>query len=233
MATLTLILSKKAQLQHGVSGADDINVSGANAVPLAIVNVDPALGDVLRHVMTFDLATLPANAVVTAAVVNLYDYEFSGPTGVTFRIHKITQAWVEAQVTWNSYSPGNSWATAGGDFDSANVEDTTPASSVSGLANTLDVLALFDWDNDTIADMMVKFATELEPLATDTEAHWDDAGANKPAELVITYANIPIVGALWVEGDDLHYGDENGVERVTTNKVIDTANRAAIINWLG
>ena len=189
MTTLTLTPTKNAQLQHGTSGTEDTNVSGAVADVLSIRNQNPAVGEVLRHIVSFDLSTLPPKALVTAATLKLYSYDYSGPTGVTFRVYQITQPWVESEVTWNSYKTGSLWATAGGDYGTGYAEDTTLAAWEAGLANTLDVLSLITWHVDPTADFIFKFATELEPTLTYTEAQWDSRLGyfTSPPELVIEY----------------------------------------------
>ena len=39
-------------------------------------------------------------------------------------------------------------------------------------------------------------------------------------------------GHIWVEGDEVHYIDSSGVERVCVNVEVDNADRAEITSWL-
>ena len=52
--------------------------------------------------------------------VVVYEWGTSLDAGDTLSIllHALTQDFVEAEATWNIYSTGNSWTTAGGDFNS-------------------------------------------------------------------------------------------------------------------
>ena len=42
-----------------------------------------------------------------------------------------------------------------------------------------------------------------------------------------------IVSYVWVEGNELHYIDESGVERVVVNAQVDHADTDDITAWLG
>ena len=61
------------------------------------------------------------------------------------------------------------------------------------------------WENDTVADILFE--------------EWG--------------VLIPSPGIIWVEGDELHFGDENGVERVATNVQVLHADIAEVTVWLG
>ena len=214
MPTLTLTPTKHAQLDKA---SPDFNLSGDSDV-LAIRNQLTPTAGTLRHVLTFSLATLPAGAAVATAVVNLY-YEDQSPASnqVAFRVHQLTKAWVEAEVTWNRYNAANLWATAGGDYNAASASGTTLGVFTSGLAQTLNVKALITWGTDTLADFIFKFLTETEDAATDTETHWDTRlfFNNKAPELVITY---DVSSYLWIEGADLHHVDAGNNERLAQHE---------------
>jgi hypothetical protein len=67
--------------------------------------------------------TIPSNAIVTSAILSLYlDSSLSNSTR-TFRVYRQKRVWVAAQATWNSYSTGNGWQTAGG-FGANDCEQT-------------------------------------------------------------------------------------------------------------
>ena len=183
MSTLVLTPTKHAQLQ---SNLPNLNQSGDSLDVLAIRNQATVI---LRHVLTFSLASLPVGATVTSAKLYLYYFDLIGGGGLAFRVHKITQAWIESQVTWNSYSDNNRWVIPGGDFNPNYTQADAPDLFTSGLANTLDVLALFNWTEDVIADFIFKFVAETEISPGNSEYQWDTRlfFKNSPPKLYLIY----------------------------------------------
>lgn len=51
---------------------------------------------------------------VTVSAATLYLYYLTGAADVVVSLYECLRAWVEAQATWNIYSTGNNWGTAGG-----------------------------------------------------------------------------------------------------------------------
>jgi len=67
------------------------------------------------------ISSIPAGSTITAVSLFLWktnDNIFAGDGGSTvpntFEIRRSLRAWVETQATWNIYSTGNNWGTAGG-----------------------------------------------------------------------------------------------------------------------
>src|SRR5690242_19136783 len=77
---------------------------------LAIGNLS---GGTQRTLLIPVLTTLPDNAQITSAVLSLYATADLSGASRTFRVFRLKRAWVENQATWNSYTTGNSWQTAG------------------------------------------------------------------------------------------------------------------------
>ena len=71
-----------------------------------------------RSLLRFDLSGIPSGAMVDSATLSIYLY--SGDAGHTVNVHRITSAWSESGVTWNSLgnayvaSPVCSFGTASG-----------------------------------------------------------------------------------------------------------------------
>lgn len=75
-----------------------------------------------------DFTLSSGSGTISAVTLNLYKAANGGTnTGVNVEVHECTRTWVENQATWNIYSTGNSWTTAGGDYS---------ATIVSSLAHT-------------------------------------------------------------------------------------------------
>ena len=72
-----------------------------------------------RTLLYFDVSDIPNGVTFSQGDLLLYAHNIV--TGADGILNRLTQtAWVEGEATWNSYSSGNSWTTAGGDFTSTN-----------------------------------------------------------------------------------------------------------------
>lgn len=84
--------------------------------------------------------TLPSGSgTISAITLNLYKAANGGTnTGVNVEVHETTRDWNEAQATWNVYSTGNNWSTAGGDY-SATVVDSLAHTTTNSIWRTWDL----------------------------------------------------------------------------------------------
>ena len=71
----------------------------------------------------FDLSTLPADATITGAILELF-LTNDGSNAVQVDVHRVSRSWVENGATWNRYDGTNNWSTAGGDYDAAAAAST-------------------------------------------------------------------------------------------------------------
>lgn len=73
-------------------------------------------GDNTNAVLKFTgLSNISGPVTVTSATIYLYCTNNSSSAGsITLDCFRLLRNWVEAQVTWNNYSTGNAWTTAGG-----------------------------------------------------------------------------------------------------------------------
>lgn len=88
-----------------------------------------------RGLVQFDLSSIPANATISAAVLELRETTTYGSTR-TIALHRVTRSWSESQATWSVAASGTDWTTAGGDF--------TPASTA---ATSLTWDGILGWDS--------------------------------------------------------------------------------------
>ena len=114
------------------SGTADILVVGDR------VGVDEAI----RTAIKFDLTSLPANAVISSATLSLYATTDESNNARTFRVFRLKRAWVEAQATWNIYSTGNNWSTAGA-FHADDCEQTDIGTRAFTATETLNAFKDF------------------------------------------------------------------------------------------
>ncbi len=73
-----------------------------------------------RGIISFDLSTIPSDAVVKSAVLTLYLVNTHG-TERNYGLYKTQQIpardFVEGQVSWNNYKSGKTWTNPGGDME--------------------------------------------------------------------------------------------------------------------
>ena len=70
------------------------------------------------------ISQIPSNALIKTATLKLKVLEDpAGNTTGVMKAHCLLRNWVEAEATWNIYSTGNNWGTAGG-FNASDCEQT-------------------------------------------------------------------------------------------------------------
>lgn len=145
-----------------------------------------------RGLIGFDLSTL-SGATITAVTFQIYDAdaETLGTNARTVDIFRLKRVWVENQATWNVYSTGNSWETAGG--SGANDKDGTASGSFSATepstvgykTASLTVADIQAWVDGTFTNnglILMNNGTE-----TDDMHRYNGSGDSNPPQLVITY----------------------------------------------
>ena len=166
----------------------------------AEVNVGAgAGGSVKRTLIKFDLSkgTNPPepDATITSATLTLYLNSETSGSAVTLDLYKCLRNWVESQATWNAYSTGNNWATAGcGNIttDRANVvlgQLSLSATEAAGAkAITLDTDLVQGWLTGTIPNYGLLGKTSNEDANTRyLFASSTDGTASHRPKLVIEY----------------------------------------------
>lgn len=151
-----------------------------------------------RSLIKFDLSSLPDAAVIGSSTFSLYEISNVASNARTMRVFRTKRAWVELQATWNIYSTGNSWSTAGG-FHSDDCEQTDIGNRAFTSTEALNEFKDFSLSPTTKASLdlgngwLLKMDTELD------DAHFfassdDSTAANRP-KLVIEYtvpAGVPL-----------------------------------------
>lgn len=94
---------------------------------LSVGEANNVAGRVFRSLISFWAsidANIPDGSLLTSVTLSLYDGAIDQSSNArTFRVYRLKRNWVENQATWNSYSTGNSWQTAGG-FGANDCEQT-------------------------------------------------------------------------------------------------------------
>ena len=85
-------------------------------------------GAVLRTALEFDFSSLASPPTIpSSATLSLWETAEYSSNARTLRVYRLKRAWVESQITWNIYSTGNNWSSAGG-FHVDDCEQTEIAS---------------------------------------------------------------------------------------------------------
>lgn len=70
-----------------------------------------------RSILAFDLSDIPAGAVITSATMSLWESgagkSAGAPASWAAELRRVLRNWVEGQATYNIFSTGNNWGTAG------------------------------------------------------------------------------------------------------------------------
>jgi hypothetical protein len=85
----------------------------------------------------WDLSNVSNSARILGALINVKKSN-TNTTNKTLTFYRLLRAWVEGQVTWNIYSTGNNWGTAGAlgagtDVESANADGATAVIRSAGF----------------------------------------------------------------------------------------------------
>lgn len=136
-----------------------------------------------RGLLQFSLTSVPANIRVTEALLTLYGSGIGGnKAGV--QVARVTKDVVVSQATWNQYSTGNNWDTAGGDISSDNVV-IVDHQALSFDINITGIL------QDAVDLGLSQLNLRLAQPVTPPSAAWHVAslenGVDPPASLTLSY----------------------------------------------
>lgn len=117
--------------------------------------------------------TIPRGAIVSAASIFIYANSDLATNARTLRVFRQKRAWNVTQCTWNIYSTGNNWGTAGG-FHADDCEQTDCGSKALGAAETLNQYKEIPLTAALVQEIIAgSFANNGFLLKVDTET--DDA----------------------------------------------------------
>lgn len=148
-----------------------------------------------RALIQFDLASIPVNSQITGVNLKLYDEGLNlSDNNRTMRVFRVLRTWVDSQSTWNIYSTGNSWGTAGcanttTDREATDIGTITmPATEVAGYVTiplTVSAIqAMIPGGSFTNNGFLLQMDTETN----DMHQFSDQTVANQQPILEITYA---------------------------------------------
>lgn len=110
----------------------------------------------LRSLGKVDLSSISASAIITAVTLSLYEADASDTAGVgswAVELNRLLLNWVEAQATWEIYSTGNSWNTAGAAGSDSDIDsDISATLTLDGTAAG----GYVDWTGATLTEDVQK-----------------------------------------------------------------------------
>ena len=114
------------------SNEADTNKDSLDALYVGESNIAAGIG---RGLIKFDWSSIsPPDIVISTATISLWIAGDLSDNARTFKIYRVLRNWVETQATWNNYSSGNSWTTAGCGSDGNDADLTNYLASCSFYA---------------------------------------------------------------------------------------------------
>lgn len=145
-------------------------------------------GDAETHVLLeFDLASLPPDAIVDSATLEIYLVSISGaPSPATISAHRITNSWDEQTVTWDKYDGINPWSMPGGSHD-ANLINSITIDVPEDSWRQLDVTSVAaDWVSGAFPNYGILLKIN-GPFSTGVFVSKEDNDVALRPKLTITY----------------------------------------------
>jgi len=102
------------------------NYGSSVATALGITNYSGGGGIINSSLVKFDLSGIPSGATIDDVGIFLYQ-SASNATGDDLNCYRLLEDWVESEATYNIYSTGNSWDTAGAKSSAADRSSTLSA----------------------------------------------------------------------------------------------------------
>lgn len=178
-------------LQPDEAAGNDADISVGGGVPAGVRLYPQAAANTFRSLIRFDLSSIPATAVVSAATLTLVADEEGNKANLS--LHALTRAWVEAEVNWTEGSTGVNWTSAGGDFEAIAYKTWV---NIGIGTHTADLTTLTQkWVSGTLAKngFLLKYDTEVGAGIYVGIASSNYPVAGSRPKLVITYT-LPVGG---------------------------------------
>lgn len=177
---------------------------GTNAI-IAVGDASAAASAAYRTAVKWNLSAIPASARVTAVALALDEYSAFDTGGVgswSASLYTLLRNWVEAEITWNQYSSGNNWTTAGAAgvgtdisaaIDSLTLDGTAAAGFVTWSGSGL-LAVVQGWIDGTYSNYGVLIAATaaeyrgVAPLSGNLFRSTDYGTSGDRPKLTVTYA---------------------------------------------
>lgn len=160
---------------------DEANATTNNGSATNIGILDYSGSDEQRGLLKFDMSDLPASASITSAHLQVYVELIS--VSATYGAYGLKRDWVEGEATWNIFSTGNNWGTAGAkntssDIDSA-AQDTDTTGTSSGVWMQFDVT---DWVQDIADSVRSNFGLLIARTTLPNDSHYCNLSSSEQTD---------------------------------------------------
>lgn len=120
---------------EGYTGTSDtdINAWAADTVYGGYNSMAVRTGNVMSALIRFDLSSIPSNATITGATLQLF-VAGSGSYAMPINAYRVKRPWTESQATWNRAQVGIPWGSSG--CDDVLSDRESAAGSMSAVSNT-------------------------------------------------------------------------------------------------
>lgn len=179
----------------GAAGADTIVLSDQATTNFS-TNASLYVGElksstsIRRTLIKFDLSSIPDNARIISATLSLFCNGDESDTPRAFKVYRLKRNWVLSQVTWNIFSTGNNWQTAGG-FGENDCDQVAIASRNFTDTESLNQFKDFALVGDTKAALDLGYGWLIKADTEDADAYGFASSNNATATirptLVIDY----------------------------------------------
>ena len=150
---------------------------------------------ILRALIQFDLSGIPFDATIVSAVLSMYRWFEKSDHTRTMRVFRIKRDWEETETSWNEFSTGNSWETAG--CGGSNDREQTDIGYLSLDSSTLGWFD-FQLDNSKVQELLtggvfqnngflLKNDTELDDSSKFYSSNYDE-DTSRRLKLTIEYS---------------------------------------------
>ena len=106
------------------SYSDTTNWGGSAVIHIGDSNTAVATGRAILNFAGLTAGSVPTNAIVTGATLSIYANGDLASNASTVSVYRLKRTPVYNQCTWNIYSTGNNWTTAGA-FHADDCEQTS------------------------------------------------------------------------------------------------------------
>lgn len=112
-------------------------------------DLSPSASAYIRSLIKFDVSSIPSNAIIVSAKLELYEstaYDSNGVGSWSVNVHRVLVDWNEAQVTYNNRLTGTAWTVAGAGQDVL----ITPSATITLDATA--AAAFVSWESHGLRD---------------------------------------------------------------------------------
>jgi hypothetical protein len=150
MSTLTI------QTASNAFGIDQVNHTANHVTDVELILGSSAAPNLFRGVCIFDFSALPAGALISAAVLEMYCQEQTGAKQ-NIGVSRCLRADLNlSQATWDNYKTGSAWTAEG---CSNGISDYTTTNATSALTSDADA-----WWSCSIKDMVAYAQTNTSEI---------------------------------------------------------------------